>query len=69
LKGFAAAIVGGLTSPFGAIIGGLILGLVEALAGGYISTTYQEVVAFVIIVGTLIIRPQGLFGSNAVERV
>ena len=40
LKGFAAAIVGGLTSPFGAIIGGLILGLVEALAGGYISTTY-----------------------------
>jgi len=69
LKGFAAAIVGGLTSPFGAIIGGLILGLVEALAGGYISTTYQEVVAFVIIVGTLLIRPQGLFGSNAVERV
>lgn len=69
LKGFAAAIVGGLTSPFGAIMGGLILGLIEALAGGYISTTYQEVVVFVIIVGTLLVRPQGLFGTNAVERV
>ncbi|MBB6309102.1 branched-chain amino acid ABC transporter permease [Xanthobacter tagetidis] len=69
LKGFCAAIVGGLTSPFGAIIGGLILGLSEAFAGGYISPTYQEAVAFVIIIAMLIFRPQGLFGRRAVERV
>lgn len=69
LKGFCAAIVGGLTSPFGAIAGGLLLGSAEALAGGYVSSAYQDAVAFVVIIVMLLIRPQGIFGRQAVERV
>jgi branched-chain amino acid transport system permease protein len=69
MKGFCAAILGGLTSPFGSIVGGLILGLAEALSGGYLSSAYQDAVAFILIIAMLLLRPNGLFAKKIVERV
>jgi len=69
MKGFCAAILGGLTNPFGAVVGGLILGFAEALSGGYISSAYQDAVAFILIIGMLLVRPNGLFAGPAADRV
>ena len=69
LKGFAAAILGGLGSGPGAIAGGLALGLIEALGAGYLSSAYKDVFAFVIILAALVFLPNGLFGRRAAERV
>ncbi len=69
LKGFSAAIVGGLGSGPGAMAGGLLVGITEAMAAGYLSSSYKDVVAFVIILLVLFIRPQGLFGAAGSERV
>jgi branched-chain amino acid transport system permease protein len=64
LKGFAAAILGGFGSFPGAILGGLTLGLLESLAAAYISSAYKDVLAFVVLLGVLFIRPKGLLGSG-----
>lgn len=64
LKGFAAAILGGLASPFGAILGGVLLGLVEALAVVLISSGYKDVVAMTFLIAVMIVMPQGLFGRR-----
>ena len=69
LKGFAAAILGGLNSLPGAIVGGLILGVAESLAGGYISIAFKNTLAFVIIILVLLFRPEGLLGKEFKERV
>ncbi len=69
LKGFAAAILGGLNSLPGAIVGGLILGVAESLAGGYITVAFKNTLAFVVIIVVLLIRPEGLLGKEFVERV
>jgi branched-chain amino acid transport system permease protein len=69
LKGFAAAILGGLGSGPGAVVGGLALGLMEALGAGYVSSAYKDVFAFVIILAALVFLPNGLVGSRAAERV
>ena len=69
LKGFAAAILGGLGSGPGAIAGGLALGLIEALGAGYLSSAYKDVFAFLIILGALVFLPNGLAGRRAAERV
>lgn len=69
LKGFAAAILGGLNSLPGAIVGGLILGVSEALAGGYISVAFKNTLAFLIIILVLLVRPEGLLGTEFKERV
>lgn len=69
LKGFAAAMLGGMGNPKGALVGGLLLGLFEALTAGYISSQYKEAVAFVVILGVLFVMPQGLFGQKKTERV
>jgi branched-chain amino acid transport system permease protein len=69
LKGFAAAMLGGFGSPLGAIIGGLVLGIVEAFGGGMISSAYKDAFAFIAILVVLAVRPQGLIGSTARERV
>ena len=69
LKGFAAAILGGLGSFPGAIAGGLTLGLLESVGAGYVSSAYKDAIAFVIILGVLFIRPDGLFGVLRSERV
>jgi branched-chain amino acid transport system permease protein len=69
LKGFAAAMLGGMGNPVGAVVGGLALGLLESLAAGFVSSTYKDAVAFLVILGVLFVLPQGLFGRRAVERV
>ncbi|NIS62749.1 MAG: branched-chain amino acid ABC transporter permease [Proteobacteria bacterium] len=69
LKGFAAAILGGLNSLPGAIVGGLILGVAESLAGGFVSIAFKNTLAFLIIIAVLIMRPEGLLGKEFKERV
>jgi branched-chain amino acid transport system permease protein len=66
LFGFAAAVVGGLDSPLGAIVGGLALGVVQNLAGTYIGSDIDIAVAFLAIILVLIVRPTGLFGKRAI---
>ena len=65
VKGFAVLILGGLGSIPGAIVGGLVLGITEALAAGFISSAYKDVIAFVVMIGVLLIRPQGLMGKTS----
>ncbi len=69
LKGFAAAVLGGLESLPGAVLGGVLLGLAEALAGAYVSIEFKRSLAFVIILAVLLVRPQGLLGKEFRERV
>jgi branched-chain amino acid transport system permease protein len=71
LFAFAAAVLGGLTSPVGAVLGGLIMGVVNALAGdvSFIGSDLATVATFVVIVLILLIRPAGLLGKAAVVRV
>jgi branched-chain amino acid transport system permease protein len=68
LKAFAAAIIGGFGSVPGAIIGGILVGLAEVLGAYYISSTYKELIVFGLMVGFLLIYPQGLFGEKVGER-
>ena len=68
IKGFAAAVLGGLNSMAGALLGGFLIGVIESLAGGYIATSFLEVSAFIVIMFTLIFKPRGLLGLNAVRR-
>jgi branched-chain amino acid transport system permease protein len=69
LKGFAAAMLGGLGSMTGAIVGGFSLGIAEALMSGYVSSAYADVVAFAILLAVLFTRPTGIFKQVSVERV
>ncbi|GAB4286978.1 MAG: branched-chain amino acid ABC transporter permease [Roseovarius sp.] len=63
VKGFAVLILGGLGSIPGAVIGGMVLGVTEALAAGFISSAYKDVIAFVVMIAVLLMRPQGLMGK------
>jgi branched-chain amino acid transport system permease protein len=65
LKAFVIIILGGMGSIPGAIIGGYIIGLVESLGGAYLSTDYNEIIAFAILIGVLAFKPTGLFGSRS----
>ncbi|HLR30046.1 MAG TPA: branched-chain amino acid ABC transporter permease, partial [Paenalcaligenes sp.] len=70
LKGFAAAMLGGMGNPKGALVGGIVLGLLESLTAGYISSQYKDAAAFVVILAVLFFMPQGLFGARtSAERV
>lgn len=69
IKGFAAAVLGGLTSLPGAVLGGLLVGIVEALAGGYVDSSLMEVSGFVVIMIVLLVMPSGLLGSARARRV
>jgi len=69
LKGFAAAMLGGMGSPHGAVVGGLLLGLLEAFGAGYVSSTYKDAFSFVAILVVLFVMPRGLFGGRVTERV
>jgi branched-chain amino acid transport system permease protein len=69
LKGFAAAMLGGIGSGPGAVAGGLALGLIEALGAGYLSSAYKDVFAFIVLLAALVFLPNGLAGRRAAERV
>jgi branched-chain amino acid transport system permease protein len=69
LKGFAAAILGGLGSIPGAIAGGLVFGVLEAISAGYISSSYTRGIAFLIMVIVLMAKPSGIVGEVTVEKV
>jgi branched-subunit amino acid ABC-type transport system permease component len=68
IPAFAAAILGGLGSPFGAVVGALVIGLAEELSGLVLPTNYRQVVSFGIILVLLLVRTQGLLGAKAVRR-
>lgn len=69
LKGFAAAILGGLGNPVASVIGGLVLGLLESLSVAFISSTYKDVISLGVLLLVLFVRPQGLFGRARREKV
>jgi branched-chain amino acid transport system permease protein len=69
LKGFCAAIIGGMSSGLGTVIGGLLLGILESLGAGLISAGYKDAIAFIILLIILFLRPEGVFGKKETERV
>jgi branched-chain amino acid transport system permease protein len=69
LKGFAAAVLGGFGSLPGAVVGGLLVGVIELVTGRYIASSLQDISAFVIIIVVLFVKPDGLFGRTAIRRV
>ncbi len=69
LKGFAAAILGGYGSMAGSVIGGLALGIMENIGAGFISSAYKDVIAFVVLLLVLFIKPTGILGSKYVDKV
>jgi len=68
LKGFCAAMIGGIGSSWGAVIGGLLLGILEALGVGFVSSGLKDAVAFVLLLLILYFRPTGMLGKAAVQR-
>jgi branched-chain amino acid transport system permease protein len=68
LKGFSAAILGGMGNPMGAVAGGLLLGVLESLGAGFVSSGYKDAIAFLVILLVLFLKPSGLFGRSSVER-
>jgi branched-chain amino acid transport system permease protein len=69
IKAFTAAVLGGIGSIPGAMIGGFVLGLIENFGASYVSSVYKDAFAFVVLIITLIIRPAGLLGKNSTEKV
>lgn len=69
LKGFAAAMLGGFGNFAGAVVGGLVLGLLEGLGAGFVSSAYKDAIAFVVILAVLFLMPGGLLGARRSDRV
>jgi branched-chain amino acid transport system permease protein len=69
LKAFTAAVVGGIGNLPGAVVGGLAIGLAESFTIGYLSSTFSDAIVFVILIGVMILRPSGLFGRAALQKV
>jgi branched-chain amino acid transport system permease protein len=69
IRAFPATILGGLDSILGSGLGGLIIGVVENLAGGYIGSSFKEIAGFMVVLVVLMVRPYGLFGEKDIERV
>jgi branched-chain amino acid transport system permease protein len=69
LKGFTAAVIGGIGSIPGAALGGLLLGMAEAFTSVYISITFKDAIAFVLLVLVLLVRPSGLLGKPLIQKV
>jgi branched-chain amino acid transport system permease protein len=76
LKAFTAAVLGGIGNIYGAMVGGMLLGLIEALGAGYIGdltggvlgSHYQDIFAFIVLIVVLIFRPQGIMGERVADR-
>jgi branched-chain amino acid transport system permease protein len=69
LKAFTAAVVGGIGNIPGAMLGGVVIGLAESFATGYVSSTFQDAIVFCILIAVMILRPSGLLGRAAVQKV
>ena len=69
LFAFTAAVVGGIGNLPGSVLGGLLIGLAEAFATGYISSTFQQAIVFAILIAVMLVRPSGLLGRAAVQKV
>jgi branched-chain amino acid transport system permease protein len=69
MKGFVAAILGGFNSLLGAVVGGLVLGVLESFGGAFVGGTFKDVTAFAVLMAALLIRPNGLFGKAEARRV
>jgi len=69
IKGFAAAILGGLGSPIAAVVGGLVLGLLESMSIAFVSSTYKDAIALIVLLAVLFVRPQGILGRSRREKV
>ena len=69
IKGFAAAILGGLGNPMAAVAGGLVVGVLEAVSVSCLPAVYNDVTAFAILLLVLFVRPHGMFGSPSAESV
>jgi branched-chain amino acid transport system permease protein len=69
IKGFAACILGGFGNLPGALLGGILMGIIETLFGGYVTTAMMDISSMIVIALVLIIKPQGLFGSRVVIKV
>ncbi len=69
LKAFVAAVLGGIGILPGAVVGGIILGVIEALVSGFLSSTFRDAAAFAILILVLLVKPSGLFGKNVNEKV
>jgi len=69
LKAFVAAVLGGIGNIMGAALGGFVIGIAEQLTAGYISADYRDAITFAILIGVLLVRPQGMLGSVRAEKV
>jgi branched-chain amino acid transport system permease protein len=69
LKAFATAIIGGLTNPWGIVIAGVLYGIGESLAAGYLGGSYREIIGFAFVIFALMIRPNGLLGQHQIKKV
>ena len=69
MKAFVAAVLGGIGNLRGAMVGGVIIGLVEEMVAGYLTSSYRDAVVFMVLIWILVFRPAGLFGSSAIEKV
>ena len=69
LKAFVAAVLGGIGNIPGAVVGGLVMGVAEVLVTGYLSSTYRDAIAFVLLIVILLVRPAGIFGKAVTEKV
>ncbi|MBI1799627.1 MAG: branched-chain amino acid ABC transporter permease [Candidatus Eisenbacteria bacterium] len=69
LKAFVAAVLGGIGNIPGAVLGGLVMGIAEVLVVGYVSPTYRDAIAFVLLIVILLVRPAGILGRNVAEKV
>jgi branched-chain amino acid transport system permease protein len=69
LKGFTAAVIGGIGNIPGAMLGGMLIGLLEAFTVGFISSTFKDVIVFFVLILFLLIRPRGLLGATAAQKV
>jgi branched-chain amino acid transport system permease protein len=69
LKAFTAAVVGGIGSIPGAMIGGLVIGLCESFSSSYVSSQYSDLIVFALLIATMLVRPQGVFGQPPLQKV
>src|SRR6185503_18464682 len=69
LKAFVAAVLGGIGNVPGAVLGGLVMGVAEVMVVGYLSPTYRDAIAFILLIVILLVRPAGILGKHAAEKV